>query len=1110
MQLPFDRAEVREAFGTTAFRHGAEYAAIGAVRHLDIDEGGRLLRARVHGTASRPYSVEVTVAEGRGRRVVSYCSCPVRIQCKHGAAVMLAALGRGGGRDLPPAAKPVPKPPPEPVDPLAGPVGAWLDRLAAVLESPPAKSATGQEQLIFVLSQHVVGMRREPRLEPRAVRALKAGGWGADRPYPVQNLAQRAARFVTAEDALIGRLLDTPKNRFSPGALPEEPETVDLLFERVLATGRCHWESKDGPRLSLGPGRPGRLAWTLTSQGTQMPVVEAAADGLVALALASPWYVDPAAGIAGPLQLDCPRPALRALLEAPPIEPRQAVLVRRFLANRITGLPAPESDIVEEERRDPPRPALTLVSQRTWMAPAYYGYGATPSALDLALLHFDYDGITVGPNEQRETIRRVEGNRVITYRRQSKAERAAERRLQALGLREIDHLHLGRLGLPEARKSYMIPSGIDADWWEFVHREVPQLLAEGWTVTFDPSFRHKVVEAAGEWEAMLGEAGVWFSLELGVEVDGERIPLLPILARAIEGMRNAGSGFDLAAFDPDSMLYVPLDDGRVVALPIERVRPMLEILVELFDRGALGTDGRLDISLSQALALAEHEAALKLRWLGGERLKAMAERLRALPHLAEADAPPGFTASLRPYQRFGLAWLQFLAESGLGGILADDMGLGKTVQTLAHILTEKVSGRLTAPVLVVCPTSLVANWRREAERHAPDLRVLTLHGSKRAQSFAAIPETDLALTTYPLLIRDADHLLPVEWHAVVLDEAQAIKNPASKAAQFAVKLKADHRLCLTGTPIENHLGELWSQISFLVPGLLAEHKRFAKVFRTPIEKQGDEARRELLASRIRPFVLRRTKAEVESQLPPKTEIVRRIELSGEQRDLYETVRLAMHERVRQEIAAKGFNRSQIIVLDALLKLRQVCCDPRLVKLSAAKKVHGSAKLHYLLDMLPELVESGRRILLFSQFTSMLDLIRPEVDRLGLGYVELRGDTEDRATPVGRFQAGEVPIFLLSLKAGGVGLNLTAADTVILYDPWWNPAVEDQAADRAHRIGQDKPVFVYKLIAEGTIEERMLELQERKRALAAGILDESGEGFASFGEADIERLFQPLG
>jgi len=265
----------------------------------------------------------------------------------------------------------------------------------------------------------------------------------------------------------------------------------------------------------------------------------------------------------------------------------------------------------------------------------------------------------------------------------------------------------------------------------------------------------------------------------------------------------------------------------------------------------------------------------------------------------------------------------------------------------------------------------------------------------------------------------------------------------------------------------------------------------------------------VLSARLKPFLLRRTKNLVAAELPPKTEILRPLELAGPQRDLYETVRVAMHEKVRREVAERGLARSHIVVLDALLKLRQVCCDPRLVKLSAASRVSASAKLEHLMEMLPPLIEEGRQILLFSQFTSMLDLIKPRVAEAGIDYVELRGDTKDRAGPVARFQKGEVPLFLISLKAGGTGLNLTAADTVVHYDPWWNPAVEDQATDRAHRIGQEKPVFVYKLVAQGTVEERMLELQRRKKALAAGIYDAAGGTGVGLEAGDIEHLFAPL-
>jgi SNF2 family DNA or RNA helicase len=409
---------------------------------------------------------------------------------------------------------------------------------------------------------------------------------------------------------------------------------------------------------------------------------------------------------------------------------------------------------------------------------------------------------------------------------------------------------------------------------------------------------------------------------------------------------------------------------------------------------------------------------------------------------------------------------------------------------------------------LVVPTTLVPNWLAELERFAPSLRVVTLHGPQRRGRYHQIPNADLVITTYALLLRD-EIFLERDWHIAILDEAQAIKNPNSKIARAASKLRAKQRLCLTGTPMENHLGELWSLFDFAMPHALYDQRRFARLFRTPIEKEQSSERRDALAKRIRPFVLRRTKGDVALQLPEKTEIVERIELAEDQRDLYESVRLAVHDDVRREIARLGMARSRIAVLDALLKLRQVCCDPRLVKLAGAARAHSSAKLAWLVETLGQLAEEGRHTLVFSQFTGMLDLIKPELRKAGIEFVELVGSTVDRATPVKRFQAGEVPVFLISLRAGGTGLNLTAADTVIHYDPWWNPAVERQATDRAHRIGQDKPVFVYKLIASGTVEEKIMALQAQKGALSDALFDEAKTESLELSASDIEELFKPL-
>ena len=410
---------------------------------------------------------------------------------------------------------------------------------------------------------------------------------------------------------------------------------------------------------------------------------------------------------------------------------------------------------------------------------------------------------------------------------------------------------------------------------------------------------------------------------------------------------------------------------------------------------------------------------------------------------------------------------------------------------------------------MIAPTSLMSNWRRETGKFTPNLSVLTLHGPERHELFETLADYDLILTTYPLVLRDEELYAQTEFHYLILDEAQAIKNAKAKTTQAIYDLKARHRLCLTGTPMENHLGELWSMFHFLMPGFLGPHDRFSRLFRIPIEKQADNDRQQALSRRLQPFMLRRTKEKVASELPPKTEIIRTVALEGDQRDLYETVRLAMDKKVREEISQKGFARSQIMILDALLKLRQVCCDPRLVKLDRAKNVKRSAKLDMLLEMLEELLDEGRKVLLFSQFTSMLALIEPELEQRKINYSKLTGQTRNREEVINAFQEGDARVFLISLKAGGTGLNLTAADTVIHYDPWWNPAVEQQATDRAYRIGQDKPVFVYKLLTEETVEEKILKLQEKKQALSDALYSGKQQQTAVFDHDDLLDLLKPL-
>ncbi|MBX9869428.1 MAG: DEAD/DEAH box helicase, partial [Burkholderiaceae bacterium] len=586
----------------------------------------------------------------------------------------------------------------------------------------------------------------------------------------------------------------------------------------------------------------------------------------------------------------------------------------------------------------------------------------------------------------------------------------------------------------------------------------------------------------------------------------------------------------VAAIDDLDVIQLRAPGGKridAVAAPLKSiVMHMLELLTDesrLHEKlsGPLllsSWDGyRLEALRQSLLDTQAARAGVHGAWqLQGELgLRQLAQRLQLVGEPTQVKAPPGLTITLRPYQLHGLAWLQYLRANHLAGILADDMGLGKTAQALAHILIEKQAGRLDLPALIVLPTSLVFNWQAEARRMAPDLRVLVLQGAQRAENFSQVAGADIVLTTYPLLWRDLSSLETQHFHLLILDEAQTVKNAASRSADAVRRLRARHRLCITGTPLENNLGELWTQFDFLMPGFLGDLRSFTRLWRKPIEVNGESLRAQLLAQRVRPFILRRRKDEVASELPAKTEVIKRLTLQGQQRDLYESVRVAADEQIRRILQRKGFAGAQITILDALLKLRQVCCDPFLLKGHMASASMERAKLDMLSDMLPNLVAEGRRILVFSQFTEMLELIATQLSILALPFLSLTGKTPaaQRGAIVARFQnhteQAAPPIMLISLKAGGVGLNLTAADTVIHMDPWWNPAVEEQATARVHRIGQDKTVFVYKLVVEGSIEERILDLQARKAALAEGVLGEDAALAPKFNAGDLQALLAPL-
>jgi SNF2 family DNA or RNA helicase len=541
---------------------------------------------------------------------------------------------------------------------------------------------------------------------------------------------------------------------------------------------------------------------------------------------------------------------------------------------------------------------------------------------------------------------------------------------------------------------------------------------------------------------------------------------------------------------------ITLGDGTVGMLPEEWLqRYGLLAALGTPEKDALRF-GRSQAGLLDALLASRDEVAFD------EGFAEARAALREFDGIAPAEQPKAFAGVLREYQRQGLGWLHFLDRFGFGGCLADDMGLGKTVQVLALLVSRRASGKGAAPrpSLVVVPRSLVFNWKEEAARFAPGLKVLEHARSDRARDAQAFAGQDVVLTTYGTLRRDILLLKDVEFDYVVLDEAQAVKNAATDSAKAVRLIKARRRLALSGTPIENHIGELWSLLEFLNPGMLGRAARFSKGVGNGL----DEAQRGALAGALRPFILRRTKAEVARDLPPKVEQTVHCELDAPQRKLYDELRRHYRATLLARVEREGIARSKMHVLEALLRLRQAACHPGLV--DPKRTGEASAKIDFLRSRLEEVREEGHKTLVFSQFTSFLAILRKDLDARGVAYEYLDGKTRDRAARVRRFQEDpSCGLFLISLKAGGLGLKLTAAEYVFLLDPWWNPAVEAQAIDRTHRIGQGRHVFAYRLIARDTIEEKVLELQTRKKDLADAILG-AGKGLISdLRREDLEML-----
>ncbi|GAB2721796.1 hypothetical protein GCM10011495_34350 [Hymenobacter frigidus] len=620
-----------------------------------------------------------------------------------------------------------------------------------------------------------------------------------------------------------------------------------------------------------------------------------------------------------------------------------------------------------------------------------------------------------------------------------------------------------------------LPKGEAFKW---LHDNTPALTELGYTVEAASSATKSYFIGPTSVRVGIQEAGDWFDVRGTVHFGDIEIPFIRLRGHILQRRRE-----------------FKLPNGQIAIIPEEWFTDYME----LFAFGEETTEG---------LNLRRHHLALVADLQSNElatvRMSRKLAKLRDFAEVEDHPLPNGFMGELRPYQKAGYNWLRFVQDYHFGGCLADDMGLGKTIQTLAMLQHRRESGEAQgAASLLVLPTSLVFNWVNEARKFTPELRVLAYTGTYRDKNPDRFGDYDVVLTSYGIVRLDTELLVSYRFDYVILDESQAIKNPSSTTSQAVRQLRSKHRLILTGTPVENSTMDLWSQMSFINPGLLGTQAFFRKEFLKPIEKHQDEGRTRRLHALIKPFILRRHKAQVAKELPAKTEQLSYCQMTEEQAHAYEETKSFYRNKILRNLDEHGPASTQFLLLQGLTRLRQIANHPRLAD---ETYTHESGKLREVLRMIRNVVAEGHKVLVFSQFVQHLALVRAALDERQLAYAYLDGATRDRPAEVARFQETEdLKIFLISLKAGGVGLNLTAADYVFILDPWWNPAVEAQAVDRAHRIGQLRPVFTYKFITQGTVEEKILALQRRKLALVSELIATDEAVIKNLTREDIEEL-----
>jgi len=796
-----------------------------------------------------------------------------------------------------------------------------------------------------------------------------------------------------------------------------------------------------------------KLAPHITINGTAVPLRRDTIDFLCS----NPVWVRAGDTIA---QVDCYEATLSVLL-------RQNDLV----------IPESEQDAFVEDYLAPLAARVRVTGAGAWewhdvrARPVGRIYLSETQQTFTAELRFAYDGMECpfDPAYPALSYRRDSQKGVFRVHRSGADEQAAWKALSSHGLKRAQPP--GHFALRQA----VSPA-------EFLIHHIPGIAAAGYEVYGEDNLRSVRVNRSRPSISFSVASGIdWFDLHAEISF-GDTSASLKALRKAVRRRER----------------YVKLMDGSIGEIPPE----WLEKYRHLFDAGTETGEG-LRLTNAQAMILeriVEEEDQARL----DAELQARLAKLRGFSAIEPKPPPDGFTGEMRHYQKHGYDWLHFLREYRFGGCLADDMGLGKTIQALAFVQSLRETEPEHQPSLVVVRRSLLTNWQREAARFAPGLRVLQHTEGDRQRDPRAFDDYDLVLTTYGVMRRDVEMLKSRVFRCIILDESQAIKNPQSLTARAARRLQGLQRISLTGTPVENSTVELWSQFAFLNPGMLGSLDYFRREFAAPIERKNHEPTAEYLRSLVHPFILRRTKEQVAPELPARTERIVFCDLDEHQRRLYDQYREHYRGMLIGLIEEKGMDGARMRILEGLLRLRQISIHPLLVESGYKGE---SAKMDVLLETLETLRSEGHKALVFSQFVQMLRLVQKALKELGIPHQYLDGQTKNRQERIDEFQAdADIPFFLISLKAGGVGLNLTAADYVIHLDPWWNPAVERQASDRTHRIGQDKPVFVHKLIARDTVEEKMLDLQERKRALVDRLVSTESGFFKSLTHSDVQALF----